>query len=146
MEKLLFEKTIIMVFLAVGTFLDIKYKKIPIILPIIWGCLGFVWNIGIKRLDHEQWAGVIGSILIGCMLFIFSIWSQEAFGRGDAFIFIILGIYIDFYSNLLLLGTALFFSSFAAIYYLIIHKKGKKEKIPFIPYIYTAYALLCLTY
>ncbi len=146
MEHILYERTFIMSLLAISTYFDIKFKKIPIILPIIWGVIGVVWNAGIKKLEIEQWIGVVCSVLIGCILLLFSFWSKDALGKGDALIFIVIGIFIDFYSNLLLLGTALFLSSFAAIYLLIIRRKNKKTNIPLIPFIYTAYAILCLVF
>lgn len=146
MEHILFERTFIMSFLAICTYFDMKYKKIPIILPIIWGVFGVIWNTGIKKLQIEQWIGVLFSVLIGCTLLLFSLWSKEALGKGDAVMFIVIGFFLDFYSTLVLLCTALFLSSFASIYLLIIRRKSKKTNIPFIPFIYTAYATLCIVF
>lgn len=146
MEHILYERTFIMSLLAICTYFDIKFKKIPIILPIIWAVFGVIWNTAIKKLQIEQWIGVLFSLLIGCTLLLFSLWSKEALGKGDALMFIATGIFTDFYSTLVLLCTALFFSSLTSIYLIVIQRQSKKTTIPFIPFIYTAYALLCLIF
>lgn len=74
--------------------------------------------------------------LIGVVLLIISKCSGGALGEGDGIFFVITGIYLGFWRNMLLFFSALFFSSFFGLVFLLwgrmAGKDYRKKKLPFL--------------
>lgn len=81
---------------------DIRYKKIRIIYPVVWGSVGCILHMA---------GGQFPFILIGCLpglaLFGISWVTGGAIGAGDGVIVTVMGIFAGLWNCLLLLFWAL---------------------------------------
>ena len=131
-------KTIVLLLLAVSSLEDLRRMKIY--MPPLYAALamGILWAIfGDSALFLYRLAG----LLSGGLLLLLAFFSQEAIGRGDAVLFLALGIWLGLWESLLLLTASLVLAALAGIF-LWIRKKSMKQAFPFVPFVLIAYVLM----
>ena len=96
-------------------------------------------------MKYQSVWSVIGGVVIGIILFTYSLVTKGGIGFGDGLIFICLGVYLGLSENLRLLFFSLLIAAvFGGIYALIRHKSIKTQ-IPFMPCILGTYITMILT-
>ncbi len=86
----------------------------------------------------------LSAMLIGGILWLIALLTKEQVGLGDAYLFCVTGIFLDYVQNLrLLLGTLFLVGIFCAGE-ILIKKKGKNESVAMVPFTLTAYVLFVL--
>ena len=131
-------KTIVLLLLAVSSMED--FRRMKIYMPPLYAALamGILWAIfGDSALFLYRLAG----LLSGGLLLLLAFFSQEAIGRGDAVLFLALGIWLGLWESLLLLTASLVLAALAGIF-LWIRKKSMKQAFPFVPFVLIAYVLM----
>lgn len=129
-------------FFIIFLFEDIKQHSVHNIIFNLYLFLGFMlcaikiyisWTTT-YYIDINFIIDKISSILIGLIILMISIFSNESIGRGDAIYFIINGFYLSCIENILLFIFGIFVSFIISIF-LYIKNKGnmKNVLIPFIP-------------
>ena len=84
------------------------------------------------------------AMLVGGVLFLIAKITREQVGIGDAFVFCVTGIFLDFVQNLtLLIGTFLLVGMLSLVW-LIRKKKGKHDSIAMMPFTLAAYVVFIL--
>ena len=63
---------------------------------------------------------------------------------GDGCLFVMTGLFLGIWENLVLLLLASVLAGIGSAVLLFFRKKKKKERIPFVPFVFTAYVLLLL--
>ena len=86
----------------------------------------------------------MSGMLIGVILLLGGIWSGEKIGYGDGVIFIMTGIFLGFWGNMLLLMIASILAGVTCTGLLLTHKKCKEEQIVFVPFIFISYVILLI--
>ena len=81
---------------------------------------------------------------VGIVLLLYSLVTHESIGYGDGCLFVMTGLFLGFWENLVLLLLASVLAGIGAAVLLFFRKKKKKERIPFVPFVFTAYVLLLL--
>jgi len=132
---------VIMIFLILSTLLDLRKKEVNISLCIIFALVGLIYEIFISKTDILS---IILGIIPGIFLMLTSIVTNEEIGKGDAVILGIIGIFLGLKKSILVLIYALFMTVIIGGILLIIRKKNKKYKIPFVPFILFSYIALCI--
>lgn len=132
---------VIMIFLILSTLLDLRKKEVNISLCIIFALVGLIYEIFISKTDILS---IILGIIPGIFLMLTSIVTNEEIGKGDAAILCTIGIYLGLKKSILVLIYALFMTVIIGGILLIIRKKNKKYKIPFVPFILFSYIALCI--
>lgn len=141
MEVTFILQSILLSFLAVLTFYDLKYKKIPVWLLLLMAIAGIIYAIKIG--DCGSISRYMGSC-VGLLFLGFSFLSHEAIGRGDAFLFVILGWFLGIYFLIFLLFVAFTLSAVFSMFLLLIKKGNYKTSIPFLPFLYIAFGGICI--
>ena len=141
METSFILQLILLSFLAVFTFYDLKYKKIPMWLLLLMAITGIIYVIKIG--DYWSISRYMGSS-IGLLFLGFSFLSHEAIGKGDGFLFVILGWFLGMYQLIFLLFVAFTFSAIFSMVLLLMKKGNYKTSIPFMPFLYIAFGGICL--
>lgn len=130
-------KYIFCIYLFVGSLWDIRTQK----LPGIWlwgGCIGSGVYSFLQVIDGERtWDNLILSLLPGLLCYLFVRMSQ-AMGEGDAWLILITGLCLPFYTFAKVLLTAFFLSAVGSILYLILERNMKNKRIPFVPFLFLA--------
>ena len=89
--------------LSLLALVDYKIKKIPVVPLILTGILGMILHIIYGGREIED---ILFGIAIGIVLYIVSEISKGKIGKGDAFLFMVTGVYLGFWNNLVLLWAA----------------------------------------
>lgn len=135
-------KTIVItIFLILSTLIDLRKKEVNISLCISVALVGLIYEIFISKTDILS---IILGILPGIFLMLTSIVTNEEIGKGDAAILSTIGIFLGLKKTILVLIYALFSTIIIGGILLLIRKKNKKYKIPFVPFIFFSYIALCI--
>ncbi|MBO6015187.1 MAG: prepilin peptidase [Lachnospiraceae bacterium] len=134
-------RTAILFSLAVLTYPDIKYKKIPVLALGILAVAAFCYTTAVGDLANPlRFSGAS----IGLLFCAISFLSRQAIGMGDAVIALILGWCLGIYEQMILLFAAFCLMSVFSVILLICRRAGPKTGIPFLPFLYLAYGGMCL--
>ncbi|MDD6293149.1 MAG: prepilin peptidase [Lachnospiraceae bacterium] len=132
---------VITIFLILSTLLDLRKKEVNISLCVGVALLGLIYEIFISK---AELLSVILGIIPGIFLMLTSMATNEEIGKGDAAILCTIGIYLGLKKSILVLIYALFMTVIIGGILLLIRKKNKKYKIPFVPFILCSYIALCI--
>ena len=132
---------VITIFLILSTLLDLRKKEVNISLCVGVALLGLIYEIFISK---AELLSVILGIIPGIFLILTSMATNEEIGKGDAAILCTIGIYLGLKKSILVLIYALFMTVIIGGILLLIRKKNKKYKIPFVPFILFSYIALCI--
>lgn len=130
---------VIIVFLIPCTITDLKSKTIPIWWTVVFGISAMIYQIFWKKQKLEA---ILFSMIIGVTLLVAAKISNQRIGYGDGIIFLILGLWIGFWDGISLLFFSLILSSIISVYLIIVRRKGRDYRIPFIPFVTAAYIIL----
>lgn len=135
-------KTIVItIFLILSTLIDLRKKEVNILLCISVALVGLIYEIFISKTDILS---IILGILPGIFLMLTSIVTNEEIGKGDAAVLSTIGIFLGLKKTIWVLIYALFSTIIIGGILLLIRKKNKKYKIPFVPFILFSYIALCI--
>lgn len=84
---------------------------------------------------------LIGGV-IGLVFTAISIWGKETVGLADALIILLLGVALGGYTQIVILGASLALLMFAAMALFLMKKVGRKDNIPFLPFLFTGYLIV----
>ena len=127
------------IFYGLTAFDDIKTKQVRMLEIIVFGILGIIVNIVWPVKSFES---IICGLLVGIVLYLFSILTNEKIGKGDCFIIMVSGLYLGFIDVLVLIWIS---SLLALMYGLITIKRLKKDssyEIPFVPFLLSGFLLM----
>ena len=107
---------------------------------LLLGTLGFHSLEDIKSRQITVMV-TLGSALAGLIL-LFSVLSKGKIGQGDGIVFMLTGLYLGVEKNLALMLLSFVLAGCWAFLLIIFLHRDKKEKIPFIPFLFLAYLLI----
>lgn len=88
--------------------------------------------------------GVFAGILIGVALLIFARISRESIGFGDGWLFVVTGVYLNLWENLVLLFGSMVLAGVFATVCLVLKKKNKDDRLALAPFVLTGYVVFVL--
>ena len=123
-------------FLVLGMIWDIKQKKLPVVLLICFMVAGLLTNIFWPEYSVRE---IVCGVFIGIILYAVSYVTSGQIGEGDGILFVATGLFVGGISNFVLLLWASVLCAVVAGIMLISKKAGRKDKIPFVPFVFLAY-------
>ena len=87
---------------------------------------------------------MLGGMVFGGVVFLFSLASGGKIGPGDGIVFMLTGLYLGVEKNLALMLIAFMLAGFWGLIAILVLHRDKKEKIPFIPFLFLAYLLILI--
>ena len=133
--------TMLLAVLAVSAYRDWREKQIYLYLPIGALILGLIWHLVCRERALEDM--LLGAV-VGLAMMIIGKVTGEAIGIGDGMMLVVSGIFLGFWGNMCLLMTALLLVGCVALFLIVIGKKGKDYRLPFLPFLLVAYLLQLL--
>lgn len=138
------EKYLIVCFLTICALFDWKRKQIPTISLWIGGIvMSIVCIVQIVLGTRTIWDS-FGGILVGLFLLFISFITRQQIGLGDGILFVITGIGLGFFDNIILLMSSLFLTSIVALSLFVAKKIKRKETLPFIPFVWVSFICILL--
>lgn len=124
--------------LALAAYADWKEQEVPLRGLLLAGAGGFLLQLAC---GDTELADIVSGAAVGVLVLIAARVTGEAIGAGDGLILIVSGIFLGFWRVLWLFMTALFCSGAVALFLLVVKRKGRKYRLPFIPFLLAAYLL-----
>jgi len=125
--------------LIVVTFIDIQHLIIPDMITLPGIVLGFLVSffpfMGVRWLDSL--IGVVacgGCFLIIAILSRF-IWKRDGLGGGDVKLIAMIGAFLGWQGGAVTIFWASFLGSLFGVFLILMRKKGRKDVIPFGPFL-----------
>lgn len=115
---------------------DFKEKKMSVVLLVTGGLGLAVFFIAVGGLPLSS---RLPGFAIGLLLLILSKLLRGQVGRGDGIILCVTGLCLGFRDNLNLLFYSLTLTAVVSLALLLFKKAGKKDTIPFIPFVFLSY-------
>lgn len=84
------------------------------------------------------------AMFVGGMLFLAAKFTREQIGFGDALVFLMTGVFLNFIQNLILLAGTLLLAGIVSLGWLVLEKKGRDDSVAMMPFTLAAYVLFVL--
>lgn len=133
--------TMLLAVLAVSAYRDWREKQIYLYLPVGAMILGLIWHLVCQERALEDM--LLGAV-VGLVMMIIGKVTGEAIGIGDGIMLVVSGVFLGFWGNMCLLMTALLLVGCVSLVLIVIGKKGKDYRLPFLPFLLVAYLLQLL--
>lgn len=142
------EITICYYVILAAAIIDFRIKRIPNLLSVILivsRLLILIYEVlFVEEVVAYLVSSLIGCFLSGLMLIFANRLSKGGIGAGDIKLLSCLGLMCGLYVVFSTLLIALVLCILASLFLLIMKKSGKKEQIPFGPFIYFGYLIMCI--
>lgn len=122
-------------FLGIGSYFDIKTRKLPLRFLLLFAGIGVVINLVWKYQSIRECALGCG---FGLMFFVLSKITKEAIGFGDAWGILILGIFQGWKDVILTVFAGFLLGSLWGVCKMVVFKKTVKDTMPFFPFLFLA--------
>lgn len=130
-EYSLLQWIVLLIILVIACIQDIRSKYIHVNVFV----LAIVFAIAFNASRPFVFRSLFFGLLPGLILIIISFTTKEAVGYGDGMMFLYIGSVLGIDRTALIFILSFFASSLVSLILLILKKAGRKEKIPFIPFI-----------
>lgn len=134
-------KVITSVFLISGTIYDCKTKKVPGIVVIAFPITGMLFSLLYNTSNSWNW--LLGASF-GVCFFLLAKVTKQAIGYADAWMITGIGATLGITLLLPIFLGALFLTIPVSILLLFLRKVTKKTRLPFIPFLLTAFCIQLL--
>lgn len=133
--------TVLLGMLSISAYRDWKEKKICIYGPLLCGIVGILLHV---LYQEHTLTDMLGGAAVGIAILLAAWLSREGIGVGDGILLGVSGVFLGFWRNLTLLLTALILAAVAALFLLVVKRKGRKYRLPFAPFLLAAYLMQLL--
>ncbi len=137
----LVQSCVLLFTLSFCAWVDWKKQQVYVTVPILASILGLALHIFLQ--DKTVWDLILGMAAGGICL-IAALCTKESIGYGDGIVFAFTGVFLGFWKNICLLYGSLLLAGIFALILMITGKKGRKDRMPVVPFIFTAYVLQLL--
>ena len=132
----MWNQAVVMGMLTLCSAEDIRKKEVRLNFVLFFGILGIFLHMLWRMQSIES---LLLGMSVGVALLLLSVLTGGKIGIGDAVLLIVTGIYLGLEENLKLFFGGLFLCGMWALGLLLLRKKGRKDSIPFIPFLLAAY-------
>lgn len=127
---------VLLLALAGAAYEDLKEKRIHVFIPVGTAAIGLLLQL---LWLQRTFGDVLLGMAVGLVVLLPAVLGRGSIGAGDGMILAASGIFLGFWENLTLLMTALMLAGAAALFLLIIKRKGRNYRMPFVPFLLAAY-------
>ena len=132
----MWSQAVVMGMLTLCSAQDIKKKQIRLNMVLFFGILGILLHMLWRMQSIEN---LLLGMSVGVVLLFLSVLTGGRIGAGDAVLLIVTGIYLGLEQNLELFFCGLIMCSMCSLVLLVLRKKGRKDSVPFVPFLLAAY-------
>lgn len=127
------EKFILILLLGMESIVDMKEKRILVIIPFTYMMGMFLWRWGAKDI---QWLDVMAILFTLAVMYGISIITREAMGKGDVWLMGMVMASMKYEQAFLAVMVSFFLAAIFSMCYLTLSKrKSKHTCFPFAPFL-----------
>ena len=125
-------RVIVMLFLTIGSYCDIKTRKLPMGFLLLFAGVGIYLNLMWKYQNMET---LVLGVSFGVMFFVIGKVTEEAIGYGDSWMILNLGLVFGLWKTLLLLEIAFCVCFVFSFVGLLTKRLKRKTRVAFFPFL-----------
>lgn len=129
---MILSQVVVMVFLILCSYLDVKYRRIPVSVYLIFMLISAAVVVCEGRLDWRTW--MIGMIP-GIIMIVISFISHEKIGYGDSISIALMGILYKYEMVLSVCAVGFGIIFLAGLIMMITGKAKLSDRLPFMPFL-----------
>ncbi len=130
------KETFLLICLFICAWVDQKEEKVYLWMPAFFSGIGAIFQLIQKSMSIGM---IAGGVAIGGICLLLSWITNESIGFGDGLVFVMTGIYLGFMDNLELFVMSLLLSGMAALFFIVIKRIRKGDRMPCVPFDLAAY-------
>ena len=134
-EKIYLIQMVEIVFMALGTWFDIKSKELPLIYLFCFGMASVVCNL---LFQYQKIGEIVLGAGIGVLISFLSWITNEAIGYGDAIGIMILGSFQGLQEIFLTVFAAFALSGIYGLGKVLLKRASRKDTLAFFPFLFLA--------
>lgn len=134
----MFRYGIMAVFFILCSWCDIKTRKLPAGLILLFAAAGIFVNI-FWPMPYRMW---IGGFLLGGGILLLGKLTGEQIGYGDGLILIVGAFFLTGKEMAVMFLTALFLCAVFAVFLFLAGRARRRMRLPFVPFLAAAFLLL----
>lgn len=123
--------------LGVLSYEDLKKREVTTWVVLFAGIVGILYHL-------LFWENTIYSLLLGVIpgfaALLLSYLTEESIGMGDSLVLCVAGLFLGGSKVCVLIVTSFILCGLFGLLALVIFRKGRKWEIPFLPFLFCAYA------
>ncbi len=135
---------ILLIYLLLMAVNDIRKKEIHLGITAIVGVILAARQLYLVFQGEMSAVSAFLGILTGIFLIVVSVATEGQIGIGDGLLFVICGLFFSLYETGVLLLISLFLTAAVSGIMIVIKRAGKKDTIPFAPFVLAGYGVMCL--
>lgn len=128
----------VLIILGVFSWQDMKERKICVQWLLYFIFAGIACNL---FFSYKTVAELCMGIVPGILLLLCSFISRGSIGEGDGLLLLAVGIYLGMKGTIQVLLFASVLSAISALFLCIFKKKGRNDRIPFVPFMLLGYII-----
>lgn len=123
---------------------DIRKKEIHLGITAVVGVALAAKQLYLVYQGEMSAGSAFLGILTGIFLIVVSVVTGGQIGIGDGILFVICGLFFSLYETSILLLISLFLTAVVSGIMIVIKRVGKRDTIPFAPFVLAGYGVMCL--
>lgn len=127
--------------LGVHSIEDIRDRKITVTVTLFSGILGVLQHL---LFQNQSIYAMLAGVIPGLGILGISYFSKGKIGVGDGMVFMLTGLYLGFFNNLMLMCISFFLAGVWGIFLLLMRRCGEEERMPLIPFLFLGYAIMMI--
>lgn len=125
------------IFLLIHTVTDLRCRKVNVAICWIFAIAGLIL---FAFSNERDWISLVGGILTGSYLLLFSLITKESIGLGDGCVVTALGIWLGGGKTLLVLMGAFILTALFGMVKVCMKKATGKSELAFVPFLTLSYS------
>lgn len=122
--------------LGICSIEDMRKKEIQVYVVLTFGIAGVILRLFYQNVSMKN---MILGMAIGVAIMLVSIVTAGQIGLGDGLLLTVTGIFLGVYGNAMLFLHGLLLAAVWSVVMVLVLHKGRKTKIPFVPFLLIAY-------
>lgn len=135
---------ILFIYLFLMSIYDIRKKEIQIEISVVTIVVLAAGQICRIACGGQVWYLAFTGVIEGGFLMGLSKITHGQIGIGDGIVFTTSGLMFGFFENGILLFLSLVLAAVAGVFLLLFRCVGRKDTIPFVPFIFVGYGVMCV--
>ncbi len=125
---------LLLLFLGIGAWQDLKEKRIYLWVIILWTTMGIVLRILEFAGESHEYGGILAGMGIGGILFLLSLLGGQV-GTGDGLAVAVMGLYLGFWDTLSVFFGASILAGITGMALCLLFHWKRNARIPFLPFL-----------
>ena len=127
--------------LGICSIEDMRKKEIQVYVVLTFGIAGVILRLFYQNVSMRN---MLLGMAIGIGMMFASLVTAGQIGLGDGLLLTVTGIFLGAYGNAMLFLHGLLFAAVWSLVVVLVFRKGRKTKIPFVPFLFIAYLEMLL--